>query len=200
VVRTKLSVEGAGQTDLQRTQCRRAFSEFFASAGVTSRPRTVPCGGRGRAYDAFKHAAAPGKQGELPLLLVDSETTVTPGQTVWQHLKSRDNWDKPVGASDDQAFMMVQVMESWFLADREMLRQYFRTGLVEKHLRDWPSLESVPKEDVQGALERATAGCGKKRYAKGKVSFELLEELDAMRVEEDACPHAKSLLDRLRKL
>jgi hypothetical protein len=199
MVRAKLYVEGAGQTDLERSQCRRAFAAFFESAGLTRRPRTVPCGGRGAAYDAFKHAAKAGKQGELPLLLVDSEAAVAPGHTVWQHLKSRDEWDRPSGASEDQAFLMVQVMETWFLADRDMLRRYFGTDLVEKHLRDWPFLESVPKGDVLGALEKATAGCGKKRYAKGKVSFEMLEKLDATKVE-GTCPHAKSLVDRLRKL
>lgn len=72
---------------------------------------------------------------------------------------------------------MVQVMETWFLADRELLRGYFDEQFTEAPLRAWPSLEAVPKVTVLSALERATAGCGKK-YSKGKVSYELLGRLN----------------------
>ena len=44
-------------------------------------------------------------------------------------------------------------------------------------------------------LERATD----KGYAKGKVSFELLAQIDPALVEA-ACPHAKAFLNRLRTL
>ncbi len=179
MVTVKLYVEGAGQTDLERSQCRQAFSTFFASAGLTTkRPRTVPCGGRQFAYDNFVTAVKTAKPGDLPLLLVDAEEAVAEGQTVWQHLKSCDNWDKPAGAGDDQAFLMVRVMETWFLADREMLRTYFGPEFGEKHLRAWPSLEDVPKQTVYDVLSRATANCKQKAYAKGKVSFEMLEKVD----------------------
>lgn len=36
-----------------------------------------------------------------------------------------------------------------------------------------------------------------KRYSKGRVSFELLARIDPGLVEQ-ACPHARALLDRLR--
>lgn len=49
---------------------------------------------------------------------------------------------------------------------------------------------------VLQALDRATAGCAK-RYAKGRVSFELLGRLNPNLVEQ-ACPHARALLVRLR--
>jgi len=199
MVKVKLYVEGAGQTDLERTQCRQAFSAFFGSAGLAGkRPRTVPCGGRQSAYDAFVTAVRTAKTGELPLLLVDAEEAVIAGRTVWQHLKTRDNWDKPDDANDNQAFLMVQVMETWFLADREMLRRYFGANLRLNHLRAWPSLEDVSKAEVFGALEMATTACTKK-YAKGKISFELLGELHPASVEV-ACPHVKELLQSLRNL
>jgi hypothetical protein len=117
---------------------------------------------------------------------------------VWQHLKARDQWEKPSGSSDDQAFLMVQIMETWFLADRASIRRYFGSALREEHLRSWPDLEDVPKADVLGALDRATASCSKP-YAKGRVSFDLLGQLNPTLVEA-ACPNAKRLLDRLRQL
>ena len=93
---------------------------------------------------------------------------------------------------------MVQVMETWFLADRNALQTYFGERFTADAIRQWPQLEEVPKETVFDALEKATAGCSKP-YAKGKVAFELLKHTNAVLVEA-ACPHAKSLLDRLRAL
>ena len=71
---------------------------------------------------------------------------------------------------------MVQVMETWFLADRDALRNCFGAQFAENALRQWPELEAVPKQTVLDALQRATARC-QKRYAKGKVSFELLAQV-----------------------
>lgn len=200
MVMIKLYVEGAAQkNDLERTRCREAFSAFFAAAGLTMRPRVVPSGGRQTAYENFVTAIRSSRSDELPLLLVDAEDTVAASHTSWQHLKARDDWDKPSGAADDQAFLMVQVMETWFLADRDMLRAYFEPGLSEKHFRAWPSLENVPKQTVYDALEKATADCKQKAYTKGRISFEMLAKLNPFKVEK-ACPHAKVFLERLRAL
>ena len=161
-------------------------------------PRVVRGEGRSQTLDLFATAVTHPRPGELPLLLVDSEEPVAAGHTVWQHLKAQANSDRPQGAGDDQAFLMVQVMETWFLADRDSLRDYFGAALREQHLRQWPVLEDVSKPTVFRALNQATAGCTK-RYARGKISYELLERLNPALVET-ACPHAKSLLDRLRSL
>jgi hypothetical protein len=196
----KLYVEGAGQSDLERSQCRQAFSTFFESAGLTGRrPRTVACGGRAAAFDAFKAALCGNRASELPLLLGDSEGPVQPVHTNWEHLKARDNWDRPTGASDDQVFLMVQIMETWFLADRDLLQRYFGAALREHHLRTWPDLEALPKCDVLSALDRATAGCGQRRYAKGSTSFKLLEKLNPQLVR-NSCPHARALIERLERI
>ena len=47
-------------------------------------------------------------------------------------------------------------------------------------------------------LRKATERC-RNRYAKGRVSFVLLAQVDPARLEA-ACPHAKALLKRLREL
>jgi hypothetical protein len=199
MVTVKLYVEGAAsKNDRMRTRCREAFSAFFQTAGITSRPRTVPCGGREDAYNAFVTAVRTAKPGDLPLLLVDSEDPVTAGHSNWQHLKRRDNWDRHGGVKDDQVFLMVQVMESWFLADLDALRRYFGPAFSDTPFRAWPALEAVPKLTVYDVLETATADC-KQPYKKGDVSFEILGRLDATKVEA-ACPHAKELLNRLRSL
>lgn len=128
--------------------------------------------------DLFLTAVNYGGPNDLPLLLFDSEAPVKTGHTSWQHLKARDNWDRPNGASDDQAFLMVEVMETWLIADRQMLERYFGANFRSNQIPAWPSLEAVPKKAVLETLDRSTAGCGKKRYAKGKISFELLGRTD----------------------
>lgn len=127
---------------------------------------------------------------------MDSEDAVTLGSSTWHHLLNRDGWGRPEGADDDQTFLMVQVMETWFLADRDALRKYFGAKLNEKAFKTWPKLEDVDKKQVFKALKKATDLCSK-RYSKGKTSFELLAIVDPAQVEA-ACPHAKALLEKLR--
>lgn len=195
----KIYAEGGGPGQLYDALFRTAWRAFFEAAGLVGRmPGVVRGGGRSQTLDMFATAVKNPRPGVLPLLLVDSEEPVAAGNTVWQHLKAQANLDRPPGAGEDQAFLMVQVMETWFLADRDLLREYFGAALREGHLRQWPVLEDVSKKTVLTALDQATAGCTK-RYAKGKVSFELLERLNPA-VVETACPRARSLLDRLRSL
>lgn len=196
-MRVKLYIEGGGEGHLLDTLFRQGWKQFFEAAGLSGKmPSVVRGQGRKQTLDLFVTAVANPRGGTLPLLLVDSEDPVEEGHSVWQHLEARDGWTRPPGAADDQAFLMVQVMETWFLADRNMLRRYFGNSLRENHLPQWPVLEAVPKRSVFDALAKATAGC-RKHYAKGKVSFELLGLLSPPLVEA-ACPHAKALLERLR--
>ncbi len=195
-------MEGSAQRSaLEREHCREAFRRFFsADPRLKGKlPRTVPCGGRKAAYDAFLTAARNPKPGLLALLLVDSESAVAKGKTVWEHLKSRpgDNWDKPDRVTDDQAFLMVQVMETWFIADREAMEQFFGVSFRNAAIPAWPNLEEVPKRAVYDSLDKATADCGPRKYAKGWLSFDLLGKISPAKVEA-ASPHARHLFERLR--
>jgi hypothetical protein len=197
-VSVKIYIEGGGEGQLLDTLFRQGWKQFFEAAGFTGRmPSVVRGQGRMQTFDLFATAVANPRGGALPLLLVDSEDPVEEGFSVWQHLEARDSWSRPAGAAEDQAFLMVQVMETWFLADRDLLKRYFGSSLRESHLRQWPNLEAVHKLTVFEALEKATAGCPK-RYSKGRVSYELLGLLNPQKVEA-ASPHAKELLDRLRR-
>ena len=198
----KLYVEGGAQdSSFERERCREAFKKFFSNDPRLKGklPRTVPCGGRKSAFDAFVTAVRNPASGVLPLLLVDSEIGVARGHTVWQHLKSRpgDRWEKPEGVADDQAFLMVQVMETWFIADREAMQRFFGEEFRTAAIPLWPKLEEVSKKAVYDSLENATADCGPRKYAKGRLSFELLATVSPARVEA-ASPHAKQLFERLR--
>jgi Domain of unknown function (DUF4276) len=192
-------VEGGGEGEVLGSVFQQGWRAFFESAGLGGRlPRVVRGKSRNEAFNDFCTAVAHPRSNVLPLLLVDSEEPVAPNHSPWQHLKARDGWTQPNESSDDHAFLMVQVTETWFLADRELLRKYFGQEFREHHIKKWPSLENVPKPDVFRALDMATKDCPKP-YSKGKVCFEILGRLNPDRVEK-ACPSAKRLLDRLRSL
>ena len=74
----------------------------------------------------------------------------------WQHLLARDGWNGPNGVDEDQAFLMVQFMETWFLADKDGLRGYFGQGFSDRAIRQWPDLEAVPRETVLRAQPTQT--------------------------------------------
>lgn len=192
----KLYIEGGGdRSKSQAARFREGWNRFFENAGVGGRVTIVRGGGRSQTFNRFSAAVSHPRAGTIPILLVDSESAVRDGHSVWQHLKERDGWARPGGAGDDQAFLMVQLMETWFLADRGALQRYFGAGFRENQLKTWPDLERVPKATVLKALDRATAKCSK-RYAKGRISFELLAKIAPASVAE-ACPHAKDLGERL---
>ena len=81
-------------------------------------PKIIASGSRDEAYGDFEAAHAQGNV--TAMLLVDAEEEVTASGS-WDHLRSRDNWRRPPGALNDQCHLMVQFMESWFLADRPAL-------------------------------------------------------------------------------
>ncbi len=199
MVTATLYIEGGGERRELGARFREGWNEFFKSAGVGNKTKIVRSGGRDQTFERFVTATEVGHPDTVPLLLVDSEAPVAAENSVWQHLSLNDkNWIRPSGAGDDQAFLMVQIMETWFLADRVALQKYFKEGFKQNALKKWSKLENVPKSTVDDVLRRATASCSK-RYSKGKVSFELLAQIDPALVEA-ACPHANALLDRLRNL
>lgn len=197
-MKVKIYVEGGGAKKKLRTACRQAFSKFLSKAGFAEcMPAVVACGSRKQAYDKFCAAIAE-RSAEFAVLLVDSEEAVE-ADTPWKHLSGRkdDRWKCPSGATDRNAHLMVQVMESWFLADRDCLANYFGHGFNANALPSpQRNLEDVAKRDVERALRESTRQSRLRRYDKGRDSFELLGRLDAKRVV-DASQYTRRLVDTI---
>ncbi len=85
---------------------------------------------------------------------------------------------------------MAQCMESWFLADRQMLADFFGQSFRENALPRNPAIESIPKVDVYQGLDRAAG------YHRGKHSFALLERLNPKALAQ--LPFAKAFLAAAR--
>ena len=198
-MRIKVFVEGGGETNLLRRKCRQGFSNFFRKAGLEGRmPSVVASGSRRNAFDDFCAALRrPGKY-DFIVLLVDSEAPVVRGSSPWQHLKARDNWDQPSGATDGQVHLMVQCMEAWFLADRYTLAAYYGNDFNQNALPARQDIENIAKDDISNGLKNATRSCiPKGQYGKGQHSFDILAQIDPVKVIA-ASPHARRLVDTLK--
>jgi hypothetical protein len=200
-VSVKIYVEGGGDhNENLKTQCRKGFRKFFENAGLKGRmPSIVSCGGRRQAFDSFCTAHENAGRDYLSILLVDSEAPVTQPDP-WEHVKLRlgDGWERPGGASRDQIHLMVQAMEAWFHADKEMLARYFGQEFRVAALSQRQDIDNIPKEDLFAGLQKATiASQTKGEYSKGQHSFQILALIDPAKVRAASPQHAGRLLDVL---
>lgn len=197
-MRVKIYIEGGGNGADLNSKFRKGWNKFFEKARLPNMPSIVCGQGRTRTFDLYRTAVSTRCADVLPILLVDSEEVPATGHRAWQHLRARpaDGWDRPAGAGDDDAFLMICCMETWLVADRQTLERFCMQGYKADKIPQWPNLEKISKEQVFGALDRATAD-SLRPYAKCTRSFELLGEIDPIAVS-DHCAAAKLLLDRLR--
>ena len=200
MVKIRLYVEGGGVRKTSKSACRRGFQSFVEKSGLKGRmPEIIASGSRMNAYSRFaKRSKITVNENECALLLVDAEGPVR-NQRPWEHLKDRDGWNHPDGIADDQCHLMVQAMESWFLADRAALGEFFGHGFQVNALPSNPQIEQIAKKDVVDGLNRASRNTTKGRYDKGRHSFEILEKIDPKKVT-DASPYAKRLIETLFNL
>ena len=176
----KLYVEGGGSSNELQARCREGFRKLLIKIGLTNRlPRIIACGSRNEAYESFVTEHLVGKTAYVALL-VDSKAPIINGERPWEHLKSRDGWNCPAGALDDQVFLMTTCMETWIVADKNGLKRFFEPHQKCLHSTSLPAtanLEAKESHVVQDALTTATKDCSN-AYAKNKRSFEALANAD----------------------
>ena len=211
----KLFVEGGGDRKSLRTECRLGYNAFLQKSGLSGyMPRIVASGSRNAAYSDYCTAIS---NGEDALLLVDSESAVIipmndstyESENIkmwkpWYHLLNRhghtgeiaDPWEKPSGASDEDCHLMVQSMESWFLADVATLKDYYGQRFHENSLPSRPDIESIPKDTVMSCLKAATRDTLKGSYDKGDHSFTILAKVDPAKIMSKS-PWARRLVTLL---
>ncbi len=138
-------------------------------------PRLVACGGRGSAYERFRTRHGKATEGDFVALLIDSEEPIYNIDETWTHLREQDGWEKPNGAEDNQVLRMTTSMETWLIADQEVLAKHFGPGF-RKSGRPMLGLEQRSRREVLKALEEASKNCPAP-YKKGAMSFEVLGKL-----------------------
>ena len=160
-------------------------------------PKIIACGSRNNALKKFCTALSQANSEEIRLLLVDSEDPVCPSHTPWQHLSYRDQWEQPRGTQEEHAHLMVQCMESWFLADVATLERFFGSGFKSRSIAKRDDIENVPKVDVFKQLESASRESKKRAYHKGRHSFDILARIDPAKVLQHS-RSAKRLVETLK--
>ena len=160
-------------------------------------PKIIAGGARDNTYNDFCVLVGDTNR-DFVILLVDSEAPVSGSSGVWEHLKRRDNWTRPDGAADENAHLMVQCMETWFLADKATLAVFFGNGFNENALPRRVEVENIPKKQLLDSIENATRSCKPKgKYSKGQHSFHLLGQVEPERVTA-VSPYARRLIDTLK--
>lgn len=200
-MKVKIYVEGGGNDNSRLcAELRQGFQSLFISAGFSGKlPSVVASGSRNDAFSDFETAMKRVKKDEVILLLVDSEDSVTSTLTKWEHVQKRDSWNKPTNANEDNLFFMVECMESWFLADKDALNNFYGKDFHENSLPKTADLESIKKTAIITTLEKATKDTTKGIYGKGAHSFKVLAVVDAKKVEKHGI-HAKDFFKRLKDL
>jgi hypothetical protein len=89
------------------------------------------------------------------------------------------------GCDPESICWMVQIMESWFLADIDALKRSYDGGFQESALKGNPNVEEIPKGDVLTRLENATRGTKAGKYQKNHA-FKLLGLIDPSKVRSAA--------------
>ncbi|MGA7342327.1 MAG: DUF4276 family protein, partial [Terracidiphilus sp.] len=171
----RIYVEGGGDNKDTLKRCNEGFALYCGKLAPESRrPRIVACGGRRQAYDRFHTAIGTCEKGDVCALLVDAEAPAT-SATAAQHLRDQEGWAFSARGGH-KAFLMVQAMEAWFLADREALNDFYDGGFLAGSLPGNPTdIEPVRKEDLEPSLKHASAPTKSKgEYHKGKHGFALL--------------------------
>lgn len=133
------------------------------------------------------------------VLLVDSEGEIGENETPKMFLqKVSDKFDFK-NIKDEQCHLMVQLMESWFLADKEKLAEFYGKNFNAKALPQNKNVEQIPKNDVITGLKNATRNTSKKEYGKGSHSGEILQKIDSRKIGESA-PHCEKLFDTISNI
>lgn len=198
----RLYVEGGEDAAAGKAAVRQGFNAFLQDVRQRARQRRlswdlVACGGRDAAFDRFMTAVKVYPHA-FTALLVDAEAPYVSQTGPTTHLGQRDRWQFG-GVTDDHCFLMVEMVEAWFLADRGALRRFYGRAFNEQALPGNPHVEQIPKADVTAALKAATRSTQKGEYHKIQHGPKLLSDLDISCVRA-AAPNCDRLFTSLLQL
>lgn len=180
-------VEGGGPTERTRRPLREGMTTFLkdlkASAeGKRIKFKVVMCGGKDDAVEAFQTAiAANTDSSRFHCILVDSDAPVGGSRLDHYRKHSTGRWK---GLEEANCHLMVQVMESWFVADAPALRAFYASDFNGNCLPKPVDVENADKDKVLKALKEATRNTRAGEYDKIKHASQLLARIDPAAVRK----------------
>jgi len=199
VTRVVLYMEGGGQQAETKARLRQGIGQFLGNGlqrrNIHFRPKIVVCGSVQNTFKQFNAAILRNDEATCAVL-VDADGPVSPAHTPARHLSETRGWQTLDLATDEQIHLMVQTMEAWIIADRDLLVSFYGRHLDEKHLTNRQNVEDVPKAELEQGLKDATRRTQKGAYHKINHASQLLQRLNSDIVAVRA-PHFKSLLEFL---
>jgi Domain of unknown function (DUF4276) len=183
----QIFIEGGskGQDRFSSQKLREGFSMFFGEIIEKIRNQNIKfriniCGSTDQTFKIFTSANVKMTESFL-CLLVDSDKPLKESDTPRIFLEREKKWDLK-GISEDQCHLMVQIMESWFLADVETLKTFYGNNFFENAIPKHKDIEKVVKSDIEKSLKKATENTTKAEYHKIKHGAELLAKIDINKV------------------
>lgn len=174
---------------------REGFHHFFGDLIETAREknikfRIIMCGSKFITFKDFLNAVKVYQESFVGFL-IDSDNSVD-NETEKSFLQKQNSDWHWQNVNEEQCFLMVQIMESWFLADIDALEKYYGQHFNRKALRQSKNVEKIAKSDVETGLANATRNTQKGEYHKTKHGAKLLELVSSRKVRESA-PHCERL-------
>lgn len=177
---------------------KSGFERFFlslreqATRGRSCRFRLIEGGAGSNVCKDFTSALKTHKDA-WNILLIDSDSPDT--GTLSQRLCERQGWDRAISTS---IFWMVEMMESWFHADKAALQGFYGPNFKADALKQNPKVEEISKDDLKHGLANATRSSPKGNYFDNKTSHgpKLLALLSPALVQQ-AAPNCKKLFDAI---
>lgn len=201
----RIYVEG----DTQKTgknssiSLREGFHHFLTELIERARERKikfriVTCGSKFLTFKDFLSGVKVHKNSFVSFL-IDSDEAISDAESVKAFLERQNSSWHLISVRDEQCHVMVQVMESWFLADRDALSEYYGQGFRIAVIPQNPRTEEIPKTDIIRGLENATRNTSKGVYHKTRHGSELLSRIDPQKVRQ-ASPHCNRLFDTISEV
>jgi len=133
------------------------------------------------------------------ILLIDAD--VLPDNDYRKSVRETTEWKKhcETEIDDNQLHFMVQLMEAWFIADKDALKAYFGEDFKTVKLPKQQNVEEIPAKDVIRKLNEASRNTKRRTYSRDKAMHgsRILTLLDPHKVIE-AAPHCKALFETLK--
>lgn len=169
---------------------QQGFESFFRELKKTAREKKIsfkiiPSANTQSTYDDFIRSVE-SSPNSFNILLVDSDAPLGENETARNFLQNKFKKWKLQKIADEQCHLMVQIMESWFLADKEKLAVFYGQKFNINALAKDVNVEKIPKTTVENGLANATKNTQKGLYHKVNHGGKILELIDSAKVRESA--------------